>query len=116
MFMQIYLVAHNNIYDSLFYFLFIVYLLSMTIVFIQANSSPTDNMPKNIEHIYIYQILKIWKCTKKFQAQVAQLIKQQRNLFEILLNQTEIMLNLLCTDWFGTANGCPIGTKSIGKR
>ena len=26
----------------------------------------------------------------------------QRNLFEILLNQTEIRLYLPCTDWFGT--------------
>ena len=29
----------------------------------------------------------------------------QGNLFEILLNETEIRLYLPCTDWFGTANG-----------
>ena len=29
----------------------------------------------------------------------------QRNLFEILLNQTEIILYLPFYDWFGTANG-----------
>ena len=29
----------------------------------------------------------------------------QRNIFEILLKQTEIRLYLSCTDWFGTANG-----------
>ena len=31
--------------------------------------------------------------------------QSQRNLFEILLNQTEIRLYLRYTDWFGTANG-----------
>ena len=32
----------------------------------------------------------------------------QRNLFEILSNQTEIRLYLPFSDWFGTANGqCP---------
>ena len=45
---QKYLLVHNNIYDSIFICLFIVCLLSMTIIFIQANSSPTDNMPSNI--------------------------------------------------------------------
>ena len=31
----------------------------------------------------------------------------QRNIFRILLYHTEIRLYLPCTDWFGTANGCP---------
>ena len=31
----------------------------------------------------------------------------QRNLFEILLNQSEIRLYLLFSDWFGTKRTCP---------
>ena len=40
----------------------------------------------------------------------------QRNIFGILLNQTEIGLYLPFSVSFGTANGqCPFGSKSIGK-
>ena len=34
----------------------------------------------------------------------------QRNIFKILLNQTEIILCLVVSDWFGAVNGhCPFG-------
>ena len=38
----------------------------------------------------------------------------QRNLFGILLNQTEIRLYVPVSDWFGTKR-TPFGAKSIGK-
>ena len=36
--------------------------------------------------------------------------RTQRIIFEILLNQAEISLYLPSTDWFGTANRCPLGS------
>jgi len=38
----------------------------------------------------------------------------QKNLFKILLNQTEIRLYLPFSDRFGTSNGRLFGSKSIG--
>ena len=39
--------------------------------------------------------------------------KSQRNLFEILLNQTEIRLYLPFSDWFRTANECRLFSVQI---
>ena len=42
-------------------------------------------------------------------------VYSQRNLFEILFNQTEISFYLPFSDWFGTANKRPFGSKSFRK-
>ena len=46
----------------------------------------------------------------------AEVVYSQKNLFEILFNQTEIRLYLQFSDLFGTSNGhSPFGSISIGK-
>ena len=46
----------------------------------------------------------VWGAIRSFDDSNFYLNNTQRNVFEILLNQTEITLYLPCTDWFGTAN------------
>ena len=67
---------------------------------------------KSFLTIYFYKWKKNSLAEKVF---VVENKRTQRNLFEIYLNQTEIRLYLPFSDWFGTANGRPFGTKWIGR-
>ena len=59
-----------------------------------------------------YGVLKPWKCLL-----ISPRSDTQRNLFGILLNQTEIRLYLLWIDWFGTINGqCPFAVPNQSRK